>query len=256
MTLFVRQCLNHSCAGDLFPSLGELAVTGIHNDLLHSALDFQEPPAFLPHILSPRLVRLRIKKCPTFLSSVARHFPQLRVLELSYCPLEGPPSARLDQLTVLKVSRDDYRDVVDYADLRALLMAAPRLKEFHLVNAAVYVNSWAGNDRRMMSEADFLQLFAAAPHLEQLELLSLTFSQESLLTAAAVLAVLARCPRLRRLENLLSWRIGSPEELGPPELLLQRYGMGMVCATRSHWSLHWRGEDGRYHEPSQPVDRF
>lgn len=246
-----------SAIGDLFPSITELAVAGIHSDLLHSAVDFDQPPAFLTESLAPRLVHLRIKKCSTLLSSVARHLPQLRSLELSYCPLEGTPSGCLDQLTVLKVSPDEYRDVVDYADLRALLIAAPRLKEFYLVNAIVYVNSWAGNERRLMSEAEFLDLFTAAPHLQQnLEVLSLAFSQESLLTASTVLALLARCPRLRRLENLLSWRLRGPEELGPPELLLENFKMGMVCATRSHWSLHWRGEDGRYHEPSLPVDRF
>jgi hypothetical protein len=248
--------LNSCCTGDLFPSLAELAVAGIHSELLHSAVDFDQPPPFLVNSLSSRLVRLRIKKCPTLLSSVAQHLPQLRTLEFCYCPLDGSPSGRFDQLTVLKLSRDDYRDVVDYADLRALLVAVPRLKEFHLINAAVFVNNWAGNERRMMSETEFLDLFKAAPHLHNLEVLSLTFSQESLLTATAVLALLDWCPRLRRLENLLSWRLRGLEELGPPELLLRHYGMGMVCATRSHWSLHWRGEDGRYYEPSLPVDRF
>ena len=100
-------------------------------------------------------------------------------------------------------------------------------------------------------------VFKCSSHLRHhLEVLSLSFSQESLLTATAVLALLDLLPRLRRLDNLLSWRLHHPEELGSPELLLQRYGMGLVCASRSHWSLHWRGEDGQYHEPALPVDRF
>ena len=153
-----------SLLGDLFPSLDDLSLDGIHSDLLHSALGDvgQSPPAaFVAESLASRLVRLRIKKCPlVLLNNFVRHFPRLRSLELTYCP---PPSATLPgrltalgQLTVLKVTRDEYRDVVDYADFCALLGAAPRLQEFHLVNAAIYVNSWAGNERRMMSEEEFL----------------------------------------------------------------------------------------------------
>ncbi len=54
------------------------------------------------------------------------------------------------------MTRDEYRDVVDYADFRGLLRATPRLQEFHLVNAAIYVDSRAGNQRRMMAEEEFL----------------------------------------------------------------------------------------------------
>ena len=99
-----------------------------------------------------------------------------------------------------------------------------------------------------------MNLLHEVPHLRNLTKLVLDFSRETCLTERTVLYLLENCPGLRRIENLITWSI-SQESLNP-EYLLSRFRMSVVYGSRSHWSLHWKGEDGRFYDSAVPVDRF
>ena len=51
------------------------------------------------------------------------------------------------------------------------------------------------------------------------------------------------CKRIRKIENLLSWNL---QHLDLD--CLRQHGMAAMFARRSHWSLPWKGEDGRLFE--------
>jgi hypothetical protein len=161
----------------LFPNLDRLGVEGIHNQLLQEAIGAAAASGHSAAVaaaetaaatcLAAHVVRLRIQRCP-LAELLARQWPRLRSLELTYCPSPPPTnllSNLLDQLSVLRLTRDEYRDSVEYPDLRALLHATRQLREFQLANASVYVSGWQQQDgaegavaavRRRMTDEEFL----------------------------------------------------------------------------------------------------
>lgn len=239
---FVRGVLEN--ISRLFPALRTVQLDGVNNDILET---LEENPVVLNLI-----TLLRIRKCPRLLD-LAAGMPSLGTLEFDCFPLERSPGVGLRTLTVLKISRDIFRQCMDYEDLKAVLVAAPKLKELYLDKISVQVIK-ARNDASSISEDQFLDLFRIAPHLRNLSVLALNFSKESNLTERTVFFLLENCRNLRKVENLITWSIG--KDSLDPDLLRAKYGMGIVYGSRYHWSLHWRGEDGQFYDSEIPVDRF
>merc|ERR1712059_155240 len=93
------------------------------------------------------------------------------------------------------------------------------------------------------NEERFMKLFLSKTHLQKLEELSLNFRTSCPITAQFVHFLAETCPKLEYLGNLLSWNLR-----GLDHNLLTSSGRALVMATKSHWSLPWRSEDGRFHD--------
>ena len=229
----------------LFSALKTVEFDGIHNDLLY--LDGPDIPGSMYGLVT----FLRIRKCSRILD-LSELMPNLKELYINYVPLSKCKNPRFENLVKLRICRDNYRDRIDYQDLKDLLQACVQLRELHLDKISLFVRRDGIDDK--ITDSDILQLLTDHPHLTNLTKLNLDFSRASSLSEKSVFSLLENCPGLRRLENLITWNI-SRESLNP-EYLLSRFRMGVVYGARSHWSLHWKGEDGTFYDSAVPMDRF
>jgi len=255
----------------LFPGLTSLNIDGIHGDVLSrlenieavannqtvNANDkvFNHEDQLRSTSVFELVKSLKIRKCANLLD-ILEVTPNLERLELDYFPLEQRerPGPVLPNLHTLKLNRDHYRHGVSSQDLLTLLRVGVNLSHLHLYKVTLFNKKH--NTVRDVSETEFLELLDSVPHLGKLSSLCLDFNQESCLTERAVYHILDRCPQLNKLENLLSWKVGKVEGGLNAERLARDYNMGVIHGTRYHWSLHWKGEDGRMYDSELPVDRF
>lgn len=229
----------------LFPALRTVEFDGIHNDLLY--LDGPDIPGPVYGLVN----LLRIRKCSRILD-LSELMPNIRELCINYVPLSKCKNPRFENLVKLRICRDNYRDRMDYRDLKDLLQACVQLRELHLDKISLFVCRNGVEDK--ITDPDILQLLHDLPHLTNLTKLNLDFSRTSSLSEKSVFSLLENCPGLRRLENLITWNI-SAESLNP-DYLLSRFRMGVVYGTRAHWSLHWKDDEGTFYDSAVPMDRF
>ena len=105
-----------------------------------------------------------------------------------------------------------------------------------------------------IEEDDFLDLFNTNPHLSQLTHVGIEFNGIGPLTERTVNYLVNNLPRLTRLDNLVTWDLGRDSICAGR--LRREHGLGVIYASRSHWSLCWKNEDGTFFESEFPVDRF
>jgi len=244
----------------LFPALATLHIRGVHSDLLNAG---QLLPAVAGLVTS-----LSVRKCTTVLH-LARYLPNLTNLEVNYCPqwqISSKVEATFTKLTRLCITKDFFRQSVDFTDLRDILRACVSLQELQISKVCLQVvkqdidRSSSHNQQQQrqtvepITEDDFLGLFDECPHLKNLRLISLDLTSVCCLGVCSVEFLLSHCSKLTHLENLLNWNI-TKEELDTL-CLDSRFGFGVVYGSKYHSSLHWKGEDGRIYDPQLPVDGF
>ena len=228
----------------MFPALMSLEIEGITGDLLNLEC---------AKVLS-LITALRIRKCPRILE-MGCCMSNLKVLELDYVPFStcGPClKPKFQTVKTLKINKDCYRHSVDIKDLEVLLTACINLQELFV--SKVSLQKTVSGKPEYIGEDDFLNLFQSAPHLHNLTIISLEFSGKSPLTERSVNFFVENCPCLRKLENLVTWDL--EKESICADKLRDEHGLGVIYASRYHWSLHWKGEDGAFYDSELPVDRF
>ena len=124
---------------------------------------------------------------------------------------------------------------IEFQLLHDLLRACPSIKKFSVEATSL----------QHYDEAEFLSLFTQTPHLRALEHFSLSFRTSCSITMALLSLLLDSCPRLEHVGNLLTWAV-TPSDMST----LARRGKVAMFASRNHWSLPWRAEDGSLYEMS------
>ena len=149
--------------------------------------------------------------------------------------LEG--HVRFDNLQDLTVIKEMFN--IEFELIHDLLRSCPCIKKFK-----VEATSLAD-----YNESKFKSLFHDTPHLRALEQFSLSFRTSCRISMSFLSLLLETCPQLEYVGNLLTWEV-STQDMSDVEKL----GKVAMYASRHHWSLPWRVEDGTLHEVStSPV---
>ena len=108
----------------MFPALKSVEFDGINCDVLN----FDGP--HVPNVYG-LVTLLRVRKCSRVLE-LANLMPNLAELCLNYIPLSLCSSPRFENLVRLRIDRDNYRDRMDFKDLKDLLQACVKITELYL----------------------------------------------------------------------------------------------------------------------------
>jgi len=143
---------------------------------------------------------------------------------------------RFDNLQDLTVIKEMFK--IEFELIHDLLRSCPCIKKFK-----VEATSLAD-----YNESKFMSLFHDTPHLRALEQFSLNFRISCKISMSFLSLLLETCRQLEYVGNLLTWEV-SPEDMSAVEKL----GKVAMFASRHHWSLPWRAEDGTLHEHTSSV---
>jgi len=184
--------------------------------------------------IQPKIFHASVKKCRNF-TSVNNLFPCVRTLELDIAMNpkveNGVLFSCLKELTVQKEMFP-----IDFELIHDLMGVCLNLKKIK-VNAVTMSN---------YNEQKFIDLFKTKPHLKQLERFSFNFKASCKISGKFLLCLLETCPSLEIIENTLSWDLGI-DDLS----ILPEYDKVAMFASKYHWSLPWRCEDGQLVEVEQ-----
>jgi len=184
--------------------------------------------------IQQKITHASVKKCRNF-TSVTNLFPCLKTLNLDIAmnpKLEnGVTFSCLKELTVEKEMFPIDFDLIH--DLMAVSINLKKIK----VNAVTMSN---------YNEPKFIELFKTKPHLKHLERFSFNFKTSCKITSKFLLCLLETCQNLEIIENTLSWDL-CVDEMS----ILPQYGKVAMFASKYHWSLPWRCEDGTLVEIEQ-----
>jgi len=233
----------------IFNKLETIHLDGIHGDLLPVK---DETFRFLKNV-----VTMRIKKFPRLLD-LTPYLYCLEDLEIHHVPfIFAEKEDKIGQncyfpnLRKLTIYRDGFRHSILLSDLIALINLTPALKQLKIHQLTLKSKF---NDEIVNSEEnEFINLFQQLPHLKNLTSLDLFLGNGSILTERTVRFLIDTCPHLETIQNLLYWGV-SLDALDITYINSQ--GFCIKFASRYHWGLHWKGDDGVIHDPDVPLDRF
>ena len=146
---------------------------------------------------------------------------------------------RFDNLQDLTVMKEKFN--IEFELIHDLLRSCSRIKKFK-----VEATSLAD-----YNEAKFIRLFHDTRHLRDLEHFSLSFRISCKITMSFLILLLETCPHLKYVGNLLTWEV-SPDDMND----VRKLGKVAMFASRYHWSLPWRAEDGSLYEVSDSPGAF
>ena len=208
---------------DIFTNISELEVLNFSS--MHQEIDAIEE---LKSLFSDKVRKATIKKCRDF-SVIPEIFPNVRSVQVEvYMNPKLDANIRLENLLELKIKKQMFP--LDFQLVYDLLLASTNLKKFK-VHAVSLVN---------YNEENFINLFSTQQHLQKLEEFSLRLRSSCKITINFLLCLLQNCPNLDKIGNLLSWDV-SVADMDQ----VARYGKVAMFASKYHWSLPWRCEDGQ-----------
>ena len=140
---------------------------------------------------------------------------------------------RFENLQDLTIIKEMF--AIEFQLIHDLLRSCPRLKKFKVEATSLH----------HYDESKFISLFHNNPHLKALEHFTLSFRTSCKISMTFLTLLLETCPQLEHVGNLLTWEV-SPGDMNTVEKL----GKVAMFASRHHWSLPWRAEDGSLHEIS------
>ena len=210
---------------EVFPALDEFVVVNFYE------LNSEEDLETLKNKFGNKIKVVNVKKCRN-LKKVEEMFPLVRKLELEiYMNPQVDANLRFECLENLSINKEMF--AIDFQLIHDLLSLSSHIKIFR-VSAVSMAN---------YNEEKFIRLFTEKNHLQNLESFSLVFRTSCEITKSFLYCLLDHCKRLTKIENLLSWNLQHLELER-----LRESGKSAMFARRSHWSLPWRGEDGRMFE--------
>jgi len=209
----------------VFPALDEFVVVNFYE------LNSEEDLETLTEKFGSKIKVVNVKKCRN-LKKVEEMFPKVRKLELEiYMNPQVDPSLRFECLETLRINKEMF--AIDFTLVHDILSLCSNIKTFG-INSVSLSN---------YNEEKFIQLFNEKNHLHNLESFSLIFRSSCQITKSFLFCLLDNCRRIEKIENLLSWNL---EHLDLDSL--RQYEKVAMFARRSHWSLPWKGEDGKLFE--------
>ena len=178
-----------------------------------------------------------VKKCRN-LKIVHEIFPNAKTLTIDI--IMNPKldeSIQFENLQDLTVSKEMF--AIEFQLIHDLLRFCPRLKKFKVEATSLH----------LYDESKFISLLRDTPHLRGLEHFSLSFRTSCKISMTFLTLLLETCPLLEHVGNLLTWEVGAADMNA-----VEKLGKVAMFASRHHWSLPWRAEDGSLHEVSNtPV---
>jgi len=208
----------------VFPALEELRLLNMFE------LETREEVESLRQTFGGIIKHVSVQKCRE-LATVAAMVPDVERLELGIVMNPTAAAIAFPRLTHLTVTKDLF--AIDFGFIHDLLANCTSIEVFKVFSLKL------ANCR----EERLVELVRTKPHLRGLRHLVLHFRTYSALTSATLHALALHCPLLEHVGNLLSWELA-----GVDEALLASLGRRLVLASKSHWSLPWRSEDGQYHD--------
>jgi len=208
----------------VFPDLEELRVLNLFE------LETKEEIENLQKTFGDIIKHVSMRKCRD-LSVVAAMVPMVQRMELGILMCPEVSSVTFPHLSHLVISKDMF--AIDFNFIHDLLGSCVSLSVFKVFSLRL----------SNYNEARFINLFLNKPHLQKLVELSLNFRTSCSMSASLVNFLAHTCPNLEYLGNLLSWNLN-----GLDQEMLASIQKGLVMATKRHWSLPWRSEDGQMHD--------
>ena len=209
----------------VFPALEDFVVVNFYE------LNSEEDLETLKTKFGNKIKVVNVKKCRN-LKKVEETFPLVRKLELEiYMNPPVDPNLRFECLENLCINKEMF--AIDFQLIHDILSLCKHIRIIK-VNAISMSN---------YNEEKFVRLFNEKSHLHNLESFSLVFRTSCEISHLFLYCLFENCKRIRKIENLLSWNL---QHLDLDSL--RQHGMAAMFARRSHWSLPWKGEDGRLFE--------
>ena len=152
--------------------------------------------------------------------------PAVMMIEIYMNPSLGQDT-KFENLVDLRLTKEMFS--TEFKLICDFMRACPRLKYFQV--EALSLSHY--------DEDQFIELFHKHDHLKNLIRLSLHFRSTCSITVRFLEYILENCPLLEKIDNLLSWSV-SVEDME----VVGRHDKVVMFASKNHWSLPWRCEDG------------
>ena len=206
----------------VFPEIQDFRV------LNFSELGSQQEIDNLKSIFGDRIRVAHVKKCRD-LTLVNQMFSQSRSLSIDiYMNPKLEAGVTFANLHDLSVTKEMF--AIEFQLVHDLLQACTAIRRLRVEAASLHD----------YDEPKFVSLFNNTAHLNKLEHFHLCFRSSCKISFTFLTCLLDTCPGLEHVGSLVTWSVSTSDVSS----VGRRWGKVAMFATRSHWSLPWRCEDG------------
>jgi len=208
----------------VFPALEGLRF------LNFSELETQEEIDNLKNTFGDKVKTVSIKKCKN-LWVIQQMIPNVEKMELGILMCPEVLNVRFEKLVDLSIHKDMF--AIEFQFIHDMLACCTQIRVFKVFSLKM----------ANYNEETLIQLFTEKKHLQELQVFSLNFRTSCPISSHLIHFLIATCPHLEKIDNLLSWNLDNLDLNR-----LKSYGKSVMFARKSHWSLPWKTEDGNLHD--------